>query len=185
MKNKKKLYILMGLGAILLGIICIFSSEMPVILSGIGLLLYGIVSFYRWRERKKAGAAGIWALAGMLLAIVFGVSILIGSRFENFAIHILLIVLSVWLLAEGVLELLGDIMYRKAMTSADLGVHAPGSTASMVLGIIMTAVGILGILFPVFAGFMVKIWIVAELIVSGIRLILLAGSAGALEGNNG
>ena len=181
--NKKILYVLMGAGSILLGILCIFDKNLPVILCGIGLLIYGVGQFLHWRERRKAGAASVWALAGMLLAIAFGLFILIGSRLGSFAVHILLISLSIWLIAEGVLEILGAVMYRKAMTSLDLGVQAPGSAASMVLGAVMITVGILGLIFPVFAEFAVGIWIVAELIVSGVRLIWMARSAGALEGN--
>ena len=72
-------------------------------------------------------------------------------------------------------------MYRKAMTSADLGVQAPGSVSSMILGTIMILVGIFGLIFPAFAGFTVWIWIVAALIMSGFRMFWMARSAGALE----
>lgn len=182
--NKKILYVLMGAVSILLGLLCICDRELPVILSGIGLLIYGTGEFFRWSERRKAGADSVWTLIGMFAAIAFGLFILIGRQSGIFAIHILLISLSVWLLAEGVLEILGAIMYRKAMTSADLGIQAPGSVSSMVLGTVMILVGILGLVFPVIAAFAVRIWIVAELIVSGVRLIWMARSAGALEGSD-
>ena len=182
--KKKILYVFIGVAAILLGICCIFDQELPVILSGIGLFLYGVGEFLHWRERRKAGAASVWALAGMLVAIAFGLFILIGSRLGSFAIHILLISLSIWLLAQGVMEILGAVMYRKAMTTADLGVQAPGSAAAMVMGAVMITVGILGLIFPLFAGFTVRIWIVCELIVSGVRLIWMARTAGALEESN-
>ena len=183
--NKKILYVFLGAGAILLGILCLFDKGLPVILCGIGLLIYGIGQFLHWKERKKAGAAGVWALAGTILAIAFGVFLLIGSRLGSFAIHILLISLSIWLIAQGVLEVLGAVMYRKAMTTADLGVQAPGSAASMVLGAVMIVVGILGLIFPVMAVYAVRIWIVAELFMSGIRMIWMARSAGELEESNG
>ena len=179
--NKKIMYVLIGAVSILLGILCIFDSRLPVILSGIGLFLYGAGEFFHWRERRKAGAASVWALAGMLVSVAFGLFILIGNQLGSFAVHILLISLSILLIAEGALEILGAIMYRKAMTSVDLGVQAPGSAAAMVLGVIMAAVGVLGLIFPVFAGYAVSVWIVAELIVSGIRLIWHARTAGDLE----
>ena len=71
-------------------------------------------------------------------------------------------------------------MYRKAMTTADLGVQAPGSVSAMVLGIAMAAVGILGLINPVVAVITAGIWIVAALILSGIRMIWIARSAGVL-----
>ena len=183
--NKKIIYLLIGAASIVLGILCIFDTKLPVILCGIGLFLYGAGNFLHWRERKKAGAAGGWALLGTLVPIAFGIFVLIGSQIGNFAVQVLLLCLSIWLIAEGVLEILGAVMYRKAMTTADLGVQAPGSADSMVLGVVMIAVGILGLIFPVFAEYAVGIWIVAELIVSGVRLIWMARTAGDLEESNG
>ncbi len=181
MLRKKIMYICIGAVSILFGILCVFNRELAIILSGIGLVLYGVGSFFQWRERRKAGAAGTWVLAGTLAAIGFGIFILTGSCLGEFAVRALLICLSIWLLAEGVLEILGAVMYRKAMTSADLGVQAPGSVSSMILGTIMILVGIFGLIFPAFAGFTVWIWIVAALIMSGFRMFWMARSAGALE----
>lgn len=181
MLNKRILYLCIGVIAIVLGIICIFDRQLPVILCGVGLILYSAGEFLHWRERKKAGAAGVWALAGMFVAAAFGIFMLIGSALEDFALHFLLISLSVWLIAEGALEILGAVMYRKAMTSVDLGVQAPGSVSSMVLGTVMAVVGVLGLIFPAFAEYAVGIWIVAELIVSGVRMIWMARTAGVLE----
>ena len=179
--NKKILYICIGAVSIVLGILCIFNRELAIMLSGIGLILYGLGSFFHWKERRKAGAASIWALAGMLMAVGFGIFILIGNQLGDFAIRLLLISLSIWLIAQGVLEVLGAVMYRKAMTTADLGIQAPGSMASMVLGTIMILVGVFGLIFPIFAGFAVWIFIVSALIVSGFRMFWMARSAGALE----
>ncbi len=181
--NKKILYVAIGAAAIVLGVVCLFDRKTAAILCGIGLILYGAGSFIHWRERKKAGAAGKWALITVIVSVAFGVFILIGSRFEAFAVRALLLSLSIWLIAEGGLEILGAVMYRKAMTTADLGVQAPGSVSSMVLGVIMAAAGVLGLVFPIVAGVLIWIWIVCELILSGVRILWSARSAGALEGN--
>ena len=179
--NKKNLYLCLGAAAILLGIICLLNMELLLVLCGIGLLLYSVSQLIHWRERRKAGAAGVWTLVGMLVAAAFGIEILIGTRLGDTAIHFLLISLSIWLIAAGGLEVLGAVMYRRAMTSVDLGVQAPGSVSSMILGSVMIAVGILGLIFPVFAEYAVGLWIVAELIVTGVRMIWMARTAGALE----
>ena len=178
---KRILYLLLGVAAIVFGILCIFNENLPMILAGIALILYGGGGFFHWRERRKAGAAGIWALFGMLLAVIFGIIILIGHHPGEHVARFVLIVLSIWLMAEGVLEFLGAVMYRKAMTTADLGVQAPGSLSSMVLGIVMIGAGILGLIFPVFAEVAAWIWIVLVLILSGVRLIWRSRSAGMLE----
>jgi uncharacterized membrane protein HdeD (DUF308 family) len=75
-------------------------------------------------------------------------------------------------------------MYRKAMTTADLGVQAPGSVSSMVIGVIMIAVGILGIIFPIFASVVVGLMMVGGMVVMGIKLIWMARSAGVLEASD-
>ena len=183
--NKKILDIIIGTVSIFLGILCIVDENMTVILCGLGLILYGAGSFVHWRERRKAGAAGRWALVTVIVPLAFGVFILVGSSIEAFAVRTLLFSLSIWLIAEGVLEILGAVMYRKAMTTEDIGIQAPGSFASMVLGAVMAAAGVLGIIFPIVAEYLVWIWVVGVLILSGIRIIWSARSAGALEENDG
>ena len=182
--NKKPLYLITGAASIVLGILCGCDRKLAVLLCGIGLFIYGVGELLHWHERRKAGAASVWALAGAFLAIAFGILILAGNSIGQSAARFLLISLSIWLMAQGVLEALGAIMYRKAMTTEDLGVQAPGSGAAMVTGVIMVVLGILGLISPVFAGYSVWIWIVLELIVSGVRLILRARSTGILEGHN-
>ena len=179
--NKRILYVIIGAAAIALGIFCFFDRRLAGILGGIGLFLYGVGGFVHWNERKKAGAASAWALITAVIAVAFGLFILIGSRLGYIAGNFLLFSLSIWLMAEGVMEVLGAIMYRKAMTTEDLGVQAPGSVANMVLGVFMVAFGVLGVIFPLFAAFAVWVWIVLELVISGVRLIWHARSAGVLE----
>lgn len=178
--NKRILYIITGIVLILLGILCAFDKNLAAILCGIGLIIYGIGKIPHWRERRKAGAASIWTLAGILAAVLSGLVILIGRSPGIFVSRFLLVILSVWLLAEGVLEILGAVMYQKAMTSTDLGVQAPGSLTAMFLGIVMIIVGILGLVFQLFAAYAFWAWSVAGLIVLGTRIISLARSAGVL-----
>lgn len=183
--GKRILYLVLGIAAIVLGISCIFNNKLPIILCGIGLILYGVAGFFHWGERRKAGAAGRWVLVGMIVSIAFGILILVGKQSGEQAVRFLLVSLAIWLMAEGVLEFLGAIMYRKAMTTADLGIQAPGSVSSMVLGVIMIGVGVLGLIFPVFAQVAAYIWIVCLLVLSGIRMIWFSRSAGVLEDSDG
>ena len=104
--------------------------------------------------------------------------IIAGNWIAAFMARYILISVSVWLIAEGILQILGAIMYRKAMTTADLGVQAPGSVSSMVCGGCMIAAGILGLIFPVFAEHLAWLCVAAGLIIIGIRLVWMARHAG-------
>ena len=181
--KKKVLYLLLGIAAIILGILCIIRPELTALLCGIGLFIYGIGEIFHWRERRKAGAASIWALLGAVIPFAFGLLILLGTQTGEFAALFLLLCVSIWLMAQGVMEIIGAVMYRKAMTSVDLGVQAPGSIASFVLGIVMTACGVLGVISPAFAEITVWLWIVLELFITGVRLIRMYGSTGVLDEN--
>lgn len=179
--NKRILFIVIGAAAIVLGLCCLFDRKLSVLMCGIGLFIFGVGEIVHWRERKKAGAASIWVIIAAAMSIVFGIVILAGSREAGAAGHFLLISISIWLIAEGVFEVLGAVMYRKAMTTEDLGVQAPGSAASMVLGVLMVVFGVLGLVFPAFAEAAAGIWVAFELIISGIRLVWHARTAGYLE----
>ncbi len=184
MKKKKVLFIILGVAAIILGILCFFEPMLAALLCGIGLAIYGIGSLAHWFELRKAGASSVWGLLGAIISIALGGFILFGNQIGLFATTILLLVVSLWLMAEGVFEIISAVMYRKAMTTVDFGVQAPGSMVSMVLGIFMICFGFIGLIFPVVAEVSLWIWIVLELIISGVRLLMQARAAGLLEESN-
>ncbi len=182
--NKKILYMIGGLISVILGILTFFHTDLALLLCSVVLLVYGISGLMKWFEGRNTGTASIWTLLGSSLSVVFGACILIGNNFTEFAATHLIIIFSIWLIIVGAFEVLGAIMYRKAMTSADLGVMAPGSTTSLVSGGIMIIVGLLALFIPMFAIITAHIWITIGLVFTGVRLIMMARSAGELEENN-
>ncbi len=183
--NKKILYLIAGVGVIILGILTIFDADLALLLCSIMLFVYGFSDFTRWLEGRKSGTSSLWTLLGALLSFILGGCILIGNTDSvEMSASLLIIIFSVWLMASGVFEILGAIMYRKAMTSADLGVQAPGSRTTIVAGSIMILVGLLALLVPMFAIVTSRIWITIGLILAGLRLITQARATGELEDNN-
>ncbi len=182
---KKILYLIAGAVGILLGIMALIDTELAVILCGIMFAVYGFGDLLRWISGRKSGISTIWELLGAILSFVLSGFVLAGNMAtREFSGVILVLFFSIWLMTSGVFEILGAVMYRRAMTSEDLGVQAPGSRTTIVSGGIMIGVGILTLIIPKFAVFTVHIWIAVGLILSGARLIAEARSVGELEEAN-
>ncbi len=181
--NKKILYLMAGIVAIILGVLAFFDADLALLLCSIVLFFYGGSDLMRWFEGRKSGTSSLWTLFGAIMSLVLGLGILISNSAMEISTGMLLLVFALWLIAMGVFEILGAIMYRKAMTSTELGVQAPGSVTSIVAGGIMILVGLLSLIVPVFAVITGHIWIVAGLILTGVRMISMARSSGELEEN--
>ncbi len=181
--NKKTLYMIGGIISIILGILTLLYADIAIFLCGGVLLVYGISGLMKWFDGRKSGTSNMWILLGAFLSIIFSICIFISNTSMEFAAAHLLVLFSIWLILVGGFEVLGAIMYRKAMTSADLGTMAPGSTTSLISGGIMIFVGLLGLFVPMIAIITAHIWITVGLLFTGIRLIMMARSAGELEGH--
>jgi uncharacterized membrane protein HdeD (DUF308 family) len=182
--GKKVLYLILGAALIAMAVLSLTVDGAAYLFCGIGLLLFGAGKMVNWGMRRKSGTASLWELILGIIAFSGGVLMLFGNQIGDFALINLLIILSIYLMVIGVFEILGAIMYRKAMTTADLGVQAPGSVSSMVIGVIMIVVGVLGIIFPIFASVVVGLMMVGGMLVMGIKLIWMARSAGVLEASD-
>ena len=180
--NKKILYLAAGAVVILLGILAVIDENIVLLLCSVMFFIYGFSDLMRWAEGRKSGTASIWTLLGALFSFGLGAFNLIGNIGSiQFSVSLIAILLSLWLMISGVFEILGAIMYRRAMRSVDLGVQAPGSMTSIVAGGIMIGVGLLALLVPEAAIFTVHFWVAVGLFIVGARLIAMARAAGELE----
>ena len=177
---KKVLLFICGIALIVFGIITLCYEEMLIFACGLGLIVYGVGTFLTWTDHRKTGTANKWSLVIAIAAIAAGAAVFVGGIFEAVAVGIVMLIISFWLIFSGVLEVIGAIMYRKAMTSADLGVQAPGSITSLVLGGVMVAVGLLVLVLPQFGLFTTALIIAVAIIVGGVRMIMAAFSVGAI-----
>ncbi len=179
---KKILYLLIGLALIALAICTIFVDGLTGFLCGIGMFLYGIGTLVQWIEHKKDGSATILSLIGSAFSVVIGILVLMGSTAgQAYVLRRMVFTIAFFLIVSGIFEIIGAIIYRKAMTSVDLGVQAPGSVLTIILGCIMIVLGVLGFIFPFVAAYACGAVLTLQLFVVGIRLILQARSAGVLE----
>lgn len=180
-KVKKFLLLIGGVGVILLGIIALLSEDMIILFCGLGMLVYGISTLITWSNHRKAGTASKLSFWIAIAAMIAGVAVMCGSAVGALPIAIVMVILGIWIIATGVFEIIGAVIYRKAMTTADLGVQAPGSIASMIFGGIAIFVGLITIFAPLFALYIAGVLIAIILIVVGVRMIINSFSVGAIS----
>ena len=177
---KKIAQLVLGLVLVGLGVLAIIQGWMLLLLLSLAVIIYGVGALLTWFSRRKTGTRSGWSLAIALSSIGAGIGLLLGNTLGEVAIGIVLIILSIWLMAAGVLEVIGAIMYRKAMTTSELGVQAPGSVQSLVLGIAMIVAGLLCLFAPLVIIGIASIFFVIAMFVAGARLIVASFSADAL-----
>ena len=165
---------------IILGVCSLLKEEYMILISGIAIIGYGLGGLISYLERRKLGFAKGITLANSIVGMASGAAIILGGQLGFFAAGIVVLIMAGWLIACGILEIIGAVMFMKAMTSADLGVQAPGATASLILGIAMIVAGIVSILNPVFAIMTAGLVIAVGLIVAGIRMIVSSVYSGIL-----
>ena len=171
---------IIGVVMVVLGVISLIDPTFKVLFSGIGVLLYGGGSIMHWLERRKMGYAKKTTLVAAIVAIAAGTAILIGENTGVFAMQFMLYILALWLIAAGILEIIGAVIFRKAMTTTDLGVQAPGSIASMVLGSVLIFMGVFAFIQPLIAVVTAGIVISLVLIIAGLRMLISGFYAGVL-----
>ncbi|MBQ1548603.1 MAG: hypothetical protein IIZ61_09445 [Lachnospiraceae bacterium] len=172
--KKRTLLWIIGLLLCFLGILSAFFEELMIAMSGLGVFGYGVGMLVNWTGRRKTGTGGNLLLAGSIVGMACGVLILVGGQFSVFAGTIVLFVLAAWFIAVGILEIIAAVIYRKAMTSIELGVMAPGSISSFVTGIIMVSAGAIFAFNPFFADILIRIMVCLLTVLIGVRLILSA-----------
>lgn len=180
-KLKKILLFICGAGLIVLGIMVLLVQEIIIYFCGFALLIYGVGSIISWTANRKTGTSTKWSLAGAIVACCAGVAIFIGGSFEIVTMTLIMVILGIWMIVAGILDIIGAVIYRKAMTTVELGVQAPGSTLSIVFGGIMVGFGLLMIIMPLWALHFTAIIIAIAMIVSGIRTIVSSFSVGAIS----
>ncbi|MCR5212212.1 MAG: hypothetical protein K6C41_06660 [Lachnospiraceae bacterium] len=171
---KRLLMLILGIAIIAFGIVSFFIPEILYYVCGIVILVYGLAQILTWRKRRKTGTATKWTLVGAIVAFGAGLLIIFSDMSGVVAARIVFLILFIWLAVEGVFDIIGAVIYRQAMTTADLGVQAPGSTADMIFGGIMVAIGVFGIVSPAFSFIAIGLVVLINILAVGGRLIARA-----------
>ncbi len=184
-KIKKLLMLFCGVGLVILGIIALLAEKAIIYYCGLSLLIYGAASLIGWTSSRKTGTSNKWSLGGSIVACCAGAAIFIGGSFELVTVTLIMVILGIWMIVAGIFDIIGAVVYRRAMTTVELGVQAPGSVLSMIFGGIMIGVGLLMIIQPMWALYTSAIILAIAMIVSGIRTIVSSFSVGAISSSTG
>ena len=177
---KKILLFLCGVALIIFGIVVLANWSLMIYFCAIALIIYGGGSLLMWFDHKKSGTASRWSFWIAIASIASGVAIIVGGSLDLVTVGFVMLVFGIWLIVCGVLEIIGAVIYRKAMTTIELGVQAPGSMLSIVFGGIMIGVGLLVALLPIFALVVATILLAIAMIVGGVRMIFGSFSTGSI-----
>lgn len=179
-KVKRILQFICGVAMVIFGILVLLTDEMFILFCSLALIVYGVGTFLSWSAHRKTGTASMGSFWIAVVTCAAGVALLVGGSFFELTSWIVMLILGICFIASGVLEIIGAVIYRKAMTSVELGIQAPGSIASMVMGGVMILVGLTMIFLPLLAMYLIGVILAIALIVAGVRTIIGSFSTGAV-----
>ena len=184
-KVKRILQLICGAAMTVLGILVLCYDEMFILFCAMALVIYGIGAFLSWTVHRKSGTASRGSFWIAVAAFAAGVAIFVGGTFLQVTAWIVMLILGICFISVGILEVIGAVIYRKAMTSIDLGVQAPGSMAAIITGGIMVGFGLFMIFAPLFAMQITGLILAIAMILGGIRTVILSFSTGAVSEEEG
>ncbi len=171
------LSIVLGVALIVTGIICIVNPDVTSMtlgwFVGICMIVVSIVNIFTWNTRKNIGTADGWTLAGSIISLVFGIFI-ISSEIAQFATNLFIAYsIGIWILVIGILHIVAAVRLRqvKLLSGATIG---NSWWIALIKGIILTVVGILGLMNPGITMIALGTFIGIEIVASGISSIMAA-----------
>lgn len=179
-KVKRILQFICGVAMVIFGVLVLLTDEMFILFCAMALIVYGIGTLLSWSAHRKTGTASKGSFWIAVVTCAAGVALLVGGSFFELTSWIVMLILGICFIASGVLEIIGAVIYRKAMTSVDLGIQAPGSIASMVMGGVMILIGLMMIFLPLLAMYLIGVILAIALIIAGVRTIIGSFSTGAV-----
>lgn len=165
--------VILGAALLVLGVYCLVTPvETFAMLSwliGLAMLVDGVSNALTWNERRKYGFADGWTLVGAIASIALGVLVL-GSLAAQIVIDtILAYLVAAWLVIGGITRIAAAIGLRNLnRTDRTIGGNW---LVLMLLGILVTAMGIACFIHPTFAMVGVGIILGLSIIVAGCSVI--------------
>ncbi len=174
----KAILIILGIITVIGGIWCVASPGMTfmalVWVAGFVMFFHAVQDIVTYGRRKSMGLADGWSLAGAILACLCGISIIFSAKVELLTGITLLYILFGWLIAAGIISIIGAIKVKKHVNT---GIRSIDSYTGkwwigIILGILLIIAGCLGFAHPFIAMLSIGLITGIDIIADGINMIV-------------
>ena len=169
---------ILGAFMIVTGVYCLLTPAMTYLalgyIVGFNMVLDAIGGIAAWSDRKKAGEADGWTLAGAVVSLAFGL-VLLGSAAMQLVVDMMIVYMAAaWLVAIGVIRIIRSVRLRRIHQKLQTELLGKRWWIVMLTGILLVMCGVMSFANP--SGLMVAIGINfgINIIVAGASLIAIA-----------
>lgn len=178
MKASRIITLLLGIVMIITGVYCLFTPMMTYMtlgyIVGFNMVMDAIGGIVTWSDRKKAGQADGWTLAGAIISLVFGIVLLGSTALQLVVDAVIVYIAAAWLIVIGILRIVHAAKVHKLRKALDAEILGKRWWLMMLIGILLVIGGILSFINP--TGLIIAIGILfgLNIIVAGANLIAVA-----------
>ena len=180
MTAKKVLMFILGLLTMIGGMYCAATPGLTYLsmvwVIGFVMFFHAIENIMTWSERKAAGIANGWNLAGAIISLLCGLLIIISGQAELVTGIMLLYFLFGWLIAAGVIRIVGAFKVKGLKDSPVPGVKEAAKNWGWIIvaGVLMIIAGCFGFAHPVISAISIGFVVGIDIIAAGIDLMIKA-----------
>ena len=180
MTARRILTAILGVLTIIAGFFCLLWPGMTYItmvwMIGVVMIVDGIANIVSWSDRRDAGLADGWSLAGAIVSILFGIVLVVSNLMQVVMDVFVAYMVAAWLLIYGIIRIVMAFKLRSVRKTLGSAVDAVEPRWGWVLcmGILMVICGIIGFFNPM--SLMLALGVVAgvAIVIFGADLIMMA-----------
>ena len=174
----KVVLIILGVITVIGGIWCVATPGLTYLslvwVAGFVMFFHAIQEILTYGKRKSVGLADGWSLAGAILSCFCGFLILISARIELMTGVMLLYILFSWLIATGILSILGAFRLRKHQDTGirSIDVYTGKWWVGILLGVLLILSGCFGLAHPLIGALSIGLVTGIDIISAGINMMV-------------
>jgi uncharacterized membrane protein HdeD (DUF308 family) len=178
MKASRIITIILGILMIGTGIYCLCTPALTYMalgyIVGVNMVIDAIGGIILWHERKKAGDADGWALAGAVASLVFGVILTCSTAFQWIVDLAIVYLAAIWIIVIGILRIVHAVRVHKLRKALDAEILGSRWWLVLIVGILMVVCGVFSLFNP--SGLIIAIGVNfgLNIIIAGANLIAVA-----------
>ncbi len=178
MKARRIVSVILGILTIITGVYCLATPAMTYMalgyVVGLSMIVSSIGGIVAWRDRKKAGLADGWSLAGAIVSLVLGVVLVASDAMQLLVDVAIVYVVATWLVIEGVQRVVSAIRIQRARNLLNVRILGSRWWVVLLMGTLMIVVGILSYTNPSGLVMAIGINMGLGLIIAGADMVAVA-----------